>query len=252
MDLHTLQSIKRRARRDESLSDGAALLLAEIADLHVLREGCFAEDTQLGVWLGCSARTIRRRKQELEAAGYIEIEHHDGRRYLVPVADMDKSDRSELTDKTDQMDKNDGQNCPNDRTNLSTPDKSDRTNLSNTERYNNPPKGGYNRESARTRVRELLVDELQTDFPGQQLMRDKLAQIVARAGPNGLEILRGVCQEFERRDWSPNLPTIIKRTRRQINDLDHDRSNPNQPDESDDGPVSPSGYDYDQHIEPAY
>ena len=251
MELHDIQTLKRVVRRDPSISDGACRLFAEIADMHALEGGCYVKDEKLGTWVGCSARTVRRRKRELETAGYLTIDHQNGRRYLVPTAEVDKTDRTDLADKTDQPDNFDGQNWPNDRTHLSNTDKIDRTNLSNTERYNIPPSGDNPRESAPARVRAVLVEELDTDFPGQQLTRDELAQIVARAGPKGLEILRGVCQEFERRDWSPNLPTIIKRFKRQIKDLDHDRSNPNPSNKSNGRAVSPSGYDYDQHLEPA-
>jgi len=131
MDLQELQITKRTVRRDPEISDGAARLFAEIADMHVLDGGCFAGDTKLGSWVGCSSRTIRRRRHELEAAGYLQEKHENGRRYLIPASGLDKNDRTDLTDKTGQVDTSDGQNWPE-------VDKTDRTKLANTESIYTP------------------------------------------------------------------------------------------------------------------
>jgi len=178
MDLRDIQTLKRAVRRDPDISDGACRLFAEIADMHALDGGCFAGDTQLGAWLGCSSRTVRRRKQELEAAGYIEADHRNGRRYLAPVADVDKTDRTDMTDKTDQMDKSDGQNCP-------PVDKTVRTNLSNTESIYIPPSGENTRESAGAREAEPASSDL--PCPLSDLTADEIYKWITGHGNPGVQ-----------------------------------------------------------------
>jgi hypothetical protein len=79
-----LLQLKRDVRRDHSLTENARLLFAEIADLHLMQEGCFAYDTTLAGWIGTSQRTVERRRKELTKAGYLRVEKRGGERHLIP------------------------------------------------------------------------------------------------------------------------------------------------------------------------
>lgn len=79
-----LLQLKRDVRRDHSLTENARLLFAEIADLHLMDEGCFALDPTLAGWIGTSQRTVERRRKELTDAGYLRVEKRGGDRHLIP------------------------------------------------------------------------------------------------------------------------------------------------------------------------
>lgn len=151
MQIHEAQQSKRLVRRDRSISDGASQLFAEIVDLHCLEGGCFASDGCFAKWLGCTERTIRRRKNQLQAAGLIQYIRQNGRRYCVPTVEIDDkasvvSDKPNDTDRTKlsgQPDKT-VQELDNSVQEL---DKTVRTELSNTESYYIPPTEVNTRET---------------------------------------------------------------------------------------------------------
>lgn len=105
-----LQSLRRQARRDGDLSNGAARLFCEVVDLHLLDQGCFASDGKLSDWLSTTRRTVRRWRNELVNLGYLKVKEN-GKRHLIPT-EPDKNVRT----KSSEVDKSV-------RTKMSTPDK---------------------------------------------------------------------------------------------------------------------------------
>jgi len=113
MTTEQLLHLRQTADRDDSLTTTARLLFGEIINLNVLGDGCYKAYTTLAEDLGLNERTVRRRRKELESAGYLTVSREGDRRYLVPTP-PDTSDRT-------------GQQCPD---NSVRPDTSDRTEVS--------------------------------------------------------------------------------------------------------------------------
>lgn len=121
MTTEQLLHLRQTADRDDSLTTTARLLFGEIINLNVLGDGCYKAYTTLAEDLGLNERTVRRRRKELESAGYLTVSREGDRRYLVPTP-PDTSDRT-------------GQQCPDssvrpdssDRTEVSAPDTDDET-----------------------------------------------------------------------------------------------------------------------------
>lgn len=76
--------LRQQVDRDTDLTPTARLLFSEIINLNVLGDGCYKEYTTLAKDLGLAARTVRRRRDELKNAGYLEVSRQGDRRYLVP------------------------------------------------------------------------------------------------------------------------------------------------------------------------
>lgn len=102
IDERELMEIRRHARRNTDLASGPVRLFSEIVDLHLLDDGCFAGDTQLGAWLGVSSRSVRRWRRTLEQHGYINVREDGDRRHLIPSEPDGQSCRTELSDKSGQ------------------------------------------------------------------------------------------------------------------------------------------------------
>jgi len=90
-----LFELRREVRRSDDISDAATRLFCEVIDLHRLKNGCTATDATLGDYINKSARTVARRRQELEAAGYLREEDGANRRVLVPKWHSDHDDKGE-------------------------------------------------------------------------------------------------------------------------------------------------------------
>jgi len=237
MDDVQLRSLRRQVRRDSDISNGAARLFAEIVDLHMMEEGCFAHDPTLAEWLGTTARTIRRWRKELYEAGYLREELAENGRHLTPQeAEPDKNVRTEMSGRT----KFSGQNCP-DRTEMSAdhPDK----NVRDREIYI-PQAGGPGGESAPARgdgeatgsspsldLEEYdlelkdhpAVEAHQEFFPAvtlRQMQREKIATTV-----DDLDLWRQVLEE-----WALNNHRG-RSIGRQIQKYHEDQRDANRPDD---------------------
>jgi hypothetical protein len=247
-------SLRRTVRRDEKISNGAARLFAEVVGLHLMEDGCFAQDTTLARWLNTTARTIRRWRKELYQAGYLKEEPGDQGRHLIPhEAEPDKNVQDDRT-------KSSGQNCP-DRTELSGgPDKNDRTKMSEPDKsvqdrpdnfvqhreYNIPQAGGPESErahahdprgadgtstsggSAGGKPRIDSLDSITEEVLNTRLrgltQKDKIRQVCEKHGQAGWDVLREVCYEIEENDWSVNGSVIYERLTTQLQMLQSDDS----------------------------
>jgi len=228
-----LRSLCRRVRRDEAISNGAARLFAEVIDLHLMDEGCFAQDPTLADWLNMSTRTVRRRRKELYRAGYLVERADDGRRHLVPQrpAPPDKNGHSDNSV----------------RTNLSSPDKIDRTKMATPDKNGHAPpdKNGQHREinnnsgrrageGARASARgddsgdqagpfEVETDSVdaitETAF-GEPIrgltVKDEIRTYCERAGPAGWDCLRSVCKTIREKGWNPTAQLVKKKLADQL------------------------------------
>jgi len=89
---------------DDKLTANARLVLTLIIDFHHKKKGCVMFDSTISDRLGISERTVIRRRQELEKAGYIREVNGPNRRELVPtppdssVISGDTSDEAGDTD----------------------------------------------------------------------------------------------------------------------------------------------------------
>jgi len=226
MDLHEAQIVKRQVRRDTSISNGAARLFAEITDLHCMEQGCFAKDGTLAEWLGCTERTIRRWKRELEAADYLTSEHRNGRRYCVPNGDVcDKPPDTERTKMSAPPDKN-----------VQDPDKNVRTKMSNTDSIYIPPSGVNTREarargnpaSGNGHVDGQTADEIYRSVTGHpnpgafavDLMRQTVDEGKSRDGPlpGSPEDRRGFWEMIVR-TWADSDSRNERQPRKLLNDF---------------------------------
>ena len=237
-----LRSLRRAVRRDESISNGAARLFAEIVDLHMMEDGCFAQDTTLAGWLGTTPRTVRRWRRELEETGYLREEPRRKGRHLIPQeAEPDKNVRGHRT-------KMSGQNCP-DRTELSgepdknvqeAPDKNVQHREINIPRAGGPesapaPAGDGSPASG---DEQYPVDE-QSLGGGQSLaevsnsvdaitaavfgepirglaIKDEIRTYCERAGPEGWDCLRSACHLIEEKGWNPTAQLVKKKLNDQL------------------------------------
>lgn len=138
-----LLHLRREVRRDGEISDSAARLFAEIADLSMLEDGCYAGATQLGAWLGMSERTIRRRRQELIDAGYLRAKPCQNGRKLIPVKSDGQQCPTKLTDKSDQRSK-----------------LTDKTGQNGADKSGQHKENNNTHESERARTHEELFGEL--------------------------------------------------------------------------------------------
>jgi len=226
-----LRCLRRTVRRDESISNGTARLFAEIVDLHMMEDGCFAQDTTIAEWLGTTPRTIRRWRRELEEAGYLREEPGEKGRHLIPQkAEPDKNVRGDRT-------KMSGQNCP-DRTELSggpdknvheTPDK----NVQHKE-IDIPQAGGLERAPTpapeepepSTEPQNGLasaddtVDEITEAVFGKPIrglaIKDEIRAYCERAGPEGWDCLRSACHLIEEKNWNPTAQLVKKKLNDQL------------------------------------
>lgn len=110
MDAKDAAILRREARRNGDLSNGAVRLLGEVIDLHLLESGCFASDGKLSEWLCTTRRTVRRWRNELQEAGYLRVKR-TAKRHLVPCSPSEE-DRTELSNADKSV-----------RTKMSDPDK---------------------------------------------------------------------------------------------------------------------------------
>jgi hypothetical protein len=78
------RAIREEALEDDDLKANARLLLTYIIDWHHKDKGCVMHDSTLADRLGVSRRTVMRRRQELQEAGYLRVIHGAHRRELVP------------------------------------------------------------------------------------------------------------------------------------------------------------------------
>lgn len=141
MTTEQLLQLRQQADRDDSLTTTARLLFGEIINLNVLGDGCYKNYTTLASDLGLDERTVRRRRKELETAGYLTVSHEGNRRYLVPtIPDTDDRPGHECPDTDDEPD-------TSDRTEVSAPDTDDETapDTSVQDREIDNPEGGSSR-----------------------------------------------------------------------------------------------------------
>jgi hypothetical protein len=223
-----LRSLRRTVRRDESISNGAARLFAEIVDLHMMEDGCFAQDTTLAGWLGTTPRTVRRWRRELEETGYLREEPRRKGRHLIPQeAEPDKNVRGDRT-------KMSGQNCP-DRTELSgepdknvqeAPDKNVQHREINIpqaggpERAPAPASGEPNRSWAGEDRLADTVDAITAAVFGEPIrgltVKDEIRTYCERAGPEGWDCLRSACHLIEEKGWNPTAQLVKKKLKDQL------------------------------------
>jgi len=116
-----LLQLRQTADRDGDLTASARVLFGEIINLNLLGDGCYKAYTTLASDLGMNERTVRRRRDELEEAGYVRVSHDGDRRYLVPTR-PDSSNRTghERPDIDAEAD-------TSDRTDATAPDTDDET-----------------------------------------------------------------------------------------------------------------------------
>jgi len=159
MSTEELFKLRREVRRDDDISDKAQRLFAEIVDLHQLSKGCIAQDTTLSDYLGCTPRTIARRRDELVEAGYLREDCSAKNRILVPKWPNQPNEQGEtLPDKFDETpDTNDE---TGDNRDGGAPDKSD----VHREKYTPPDVG----ESARVKDRDNEGVEIWVDVTGER------------------------------------------------------------------------------------
>ena len=140
-----LNQLRQRVDRDTDLTPTARLLFSEVINLSLLGDGCYKDYTTLAEDLGLAPRTVRRRRDELHQAGYLEVSKQGDRRYLVPK-------RPDTGGRTGQeCPDTDGRTDTDDRTKESAPDTGGETPPDTDDRHREVDNPAEAQEAARSR-----------------------------------------------------------------------------------------------------
>jgi len=209
-------SLRRTVRRDEKISNGAARLFAEVVDLHMMEDGCFAQDTTLAGWLGTTPRTVRRWRRELEETGYLREEPRRKGRHLIPQEAEPDKNVQEAPDKNVQHREI---NIPR----AGGPERApapagDGSPASGDEQYPVDEQslgGGQSLAEVSNSVDAITAAVFGEPIRGLAI-KDEIRTYCERAGPEGWDCLRSACHLIEEKGWNPTAQLVKKKLNDQL------------------------------------